>query len=128
MAVKVFSKESVNLYIKNVVTEAYLLWKLKHQYIIKYLVFFNGPYDKCMALEFMEHGDLRDLIFNRSAISQEQVAHICLFLCSAVEFIHSKNNLHKDIKSANILISAKNEVKLSDFGMAECTIKFKNQS
>ena len=76
----------------------------------------------------MEHGDLRDLIFNRSVISQEQVAYICLFLCSAVEFIHSKNNLHKYIKSANILISAKNEVKLSDCGMAECTIKFKKQS
>lgn len=40
-------------------------------------------------------------------------------LIKAVHHIHSKGILHRDIKTANILLRNGNQVKLADFGFAE---------
>ena len=38
----------------------------------------------------------------------------------AIKEVHTKNILHRDIKSQNILLTSDGQVKLSDFGMSKC--------
>ena len=40
-------------------------------------------------------------------------------LCEVVSFVHNKNILHRDIKTANILITEDFNIKLTDFGIAK---------
>lgn len=40
-----------------------------------------------------------------------------LDICEGVRYIHSRDLIHRDIKSPNIFITAQNEAKLGDFGL-----------
>ncbi len=47
---------------------------------------------------------------------------ICLQICKAITYIHSKNHLHRDISPKNILVKFYDDVlvcKLSDFGLVK---------
>jgi serine/threonine protein kinase len=39
-------------------------------------------------------------------------------LLSAIDYIHGKNIIHRDIKPQNILVTQDNQIKVSDFGVA----------
>ena len=40
-----------------------------------------------------------------------------LQICEAVRYIHSRDIIHRDIKSPNIFITSEDEAKLGDFGL-----------
>jgi serine/threonine protein kinase len=125
VAVKIFSKHCYDTFIESIAVESHLLTKWRHENILHSLGLYKKKSEWCLALEYMSKGNLRQLILDpQHKISQEQIAYISYSVCNAVEFIHSKNIMHRDIKPDNILISAGNQVKLSDFGTAECTVKF----
>jgi serine/threonine protein kinase len=52
------------------------------------------------------------------AISEWEMSRILRSVALALQLIHSKQRIHRDIKSDNILFGARDEVKLADFGFA----------
>ena len=44
------------------------------------------------------------------------IAYICKQMLQGLDYVHKKNKVHRDLKSDNILINKKGEVKLADFG------------
>ena len=59
-----------------------------------------------------------------SPSSQQQILDWFIQLTMAVEYIHSKKILHRDLKSSNIFLTRNNMAKLGDFGIArvlDCT-------
>ena len=69
-----------------------------------------------MILEYMELGSLRDYISKSLVWEEENISFVCRQVLQGLAFIHEKSRLHRDIKSHNILINAKGEVKIADFG------------
>mmetsp|Transcript_14164 Transcript_14164/g.14229 ORF Transcript_14164/g.14229 Transcript_14164/m.14229 type:complete len:148 (+) Transcript_14164:613-1056(+) len=53
---------------------------------------------------------------NAGVIPEHIISYICLEIFQGVSWLHSKNRMHRDIKSENILLSVSGEVKLNDFG------------
>jgi cell division cycle 2-like protein len=69
-------------------------------------------------MEFLEH-DLKTLQEDmEEPFMPSEVKTLMLQLGSAVEFLHEHWILHRDLKTSNILMNNRGEIKLADFGMA----------
>jgi serine/threonine protein kinase len=75
-----------------------------------------------IVMEFVEGGNLRDLLAIRKKFEPTEAIHIVENTASALAYAQSMGVTHRDIKLTNILISAGGQAKLVDFGLADiCT-------
>jgi len=95
------------------------LLNLDHPNIVKILdagVNKNTPF---IVMEYIDGGDLEDLIKSRGKLSVNEALSIFDQLLSALAYVHNLGIIHRDIKPKNILIDKSGKVKLTDFGIAK---------
>lgn len=51
-------------------------------------------------------------------MQEETIAYILCETVKALQYLHSENRIHRDMKAANILLSGQGDVKISDFGVS----------
>lgn len=74
--------------------------------------------DVYLVMEFLEH-DLKTLQEEmEEPFMPSEVKTLMLQLGSAVEFLHGRWIMHRDLKTSNVLMNNRGEIKLADFGMA----------
>lgn len=96
---------------------------LNHQNIVKlYHTFSNNIYI-FMVMEVCD-STLSDLLKQNKKIRESHTKKFILQLLSAIEYLHSVNVVHRDIKLSNILLS-NYSIKLADFGL--CALIQKNK-
>jgi dienelactone hydrolase len=71
-----------------------------------------------IAMEFVEGQTLRDLL-RRGPMKPEEALQIALQIAAGLGEAHHKGIVHRDIKSANIMVTAKGQAKVMDFGLAK---------
>jgi tRNA A-37 threonylcarbamoyl transferase component Bud32 len=101
-----------------IVNEILVMRENKHPNIVNSLDAFLMDNDKelWVVMEYMEGGALTDVIENNPIITEEQISTICLETCQGLDHLHSQNIIHRDIKSDNVLLDARGNVKITDFG------------
>lgn len=65
--------------------------------------------DVYLAMEYASGGDLFNL---RGQLSEKEVTSIMWQLLCAVSYLHSQNVWHRDLKSANVLLTLENGVRV----------------
>ena len=91
---------------------------LNYKYICKCYNTFKDNDNAYFILEYQPNKTLNELIGNRYSLFEIEVKHYCYELLLAIEYLHNRNIIHRDIKLSNVLLSEKMEVKLCDFGLA----------
>src|SRR5216117_3548498 len=71
-------------------------------------------------MKFIDGGQL-DEVARRTPISLRHAAELLAKLARAVHYAHERGILHRDVKPGNILVDAKGEPHLTDFGLARLT-------
>eukprot|EP00808_Paulinella_micropora_P011074 g81232.t1 len=89
----------------------------------KQIVNFLGAYfdqgKMIIASELMENGSMDGFMQRKSpkGMPEPIVRHVAWQAVKGLEYLHSNRMVHRDIKPDNILLNAKGEAKLGDFGL-----------
>merc|ERR1711971_743716 len=75
--------------------------------------------DLWLILEYLGGGSVRDVLDSRDSgtIPELQTGIILRETLKALDYMHKRRMVHRDIKSANILLADNGAVKLADFGV-----------
>ncbi|KAF4214747.1 hypothetical protein CNMCM5878_008937 [Aspergillus fumigatiaffinis] len=74
--------------------------------------------DVFLVMDFLEH-DLKTLLDDmREPFLPSEIKTLMLQILSGLEFLHSHWIMHRDLKTSNLLMNNRGEIKIADFGMA----------
>jgi eukaryotic-like serine/threonine-protein kinase len=102
---------------------------LQHPNIVEILAVDQDPATKqhYIIMEFIEGGDLRDLLAIRKKLSAADTLRILDETTSALAYAFSRGVTHRDLKLTNVLISSQGPAKLVDFGLAGGELGFQEK-
>lgn len=98
-----------------IINEILVMKGSKHKNIVNFIEAYLLKNDLWVVMEYMEGGSLTDIV-THSIMTEGQMARVCKETLEGLKFLHSKGIIHRDIKSDNILLSMKGDIKLTDFG------------
>ena len=99
--------------------EARMAGNIEHENIIRIHDYGEEQGRPFIVMEFLVGEDLRHAIRDNHAGDISNRLRIALDIARALEYIHSKKIIHRDIKPDNVHIDASGKVKLMDFGIAK---------
>jgi len=103
--------------------EVNLLRELKHPHVVEYKDSYIEDNVLIIIMEYCEEGDLTYFIKKKAqkneTLDEKLILNWFLQLLLALEFVHRKKILHRDIKSSNIFLRSNGTVKLGDFGISK---------
>ncbi|KAJ4307832.1 Serine/threonine-protein kinase PAK 6 [Neodidymelliopsis sp. IMI 364377] len=117
VAIKVIDVENAEDEVDDIMGEIMILSGLNSTYVTKYYGSYLHGSDLWIVMEFCSGGSCADLM-KPGALAEAEIAIMLKELLMGLSYLHEDHKLHRDIKAANILVSATGQVKLADFGVS----------
>ncbi|KAI8617860.1 kinase-like domain-containing protein [Chytriomyces sp. MP71] len=104
--------------IQNIFRERAILENLCHPFIVNLKYAFQDDQSLFFVLDLKTGGDLRHHLTQRCGFPEAAVKLWALELASAIQFLHTHNIVHRDIKPDNVLLDENGHAHLTDFNIA----------
>ncbi len=98
--------------------EGRVLAKLNHPNIVSIYDFGSTEHFYFLLMEYVDGVNLRQAM-QAGRFSPGEALAIVPKICEALQYAHEQGILHRDIKPENILLDARGQVKIADFGIAK---------
>jgi len=103
--------------------EINILKKLKHKNIVRVYdcfdnVLWDGRTTTVFAIEYANQGELIEYLMYTSKFEDELARWFFSSLTEGMEYCHSQNVIHRDLKHDNCLLGENFDLKITDFGFA----------
>lgn len=105
--------------LKQLNQEITLLSQFSHPNIVQYYGSELRGDKLSLYLEYVPGGSILKLLQEYGPFEEQIISSYTRKILSGLVFLHERNIAHRDINAANILVNAKGEIKLADFGMAK---------
>ncbi|KAF2291233.1 hypothetical protein GH714_020787 [Hevea brasiliensis] len=104
--------------------EVAILRQVQHRNAVRFIGACTHSPHLCIVTEYMPGGSLYDFLHkNHNVLKLPQLLKFAIDVCRGMEYLHQNNIIHRDLKTANLLMDAHKVVKVADFGVA----RFQNQ-
>ncbi|BAT83196.1 hypothetical protein LR48_Vigan03g002900 [Vigna angularis] len=108
---------------KEFLTEVLLLGRLHHRNLVNLLGYCVDKGQLMLVYEFMSNGSLENLLYDEEKeLSWDERLQIAVDISHGIEYLHEgavPHVVHRDLKSANILLDHSMRAKVSDFGLSK---------
>ena len=99
--------------------EAQILATLVHPNLVRVTDYLSWGGNEYLVMDFVDGDSLADIIRREGAQPEAKVLDWARQLLDALDYCHSHNILHRDIKPQNIIITAEGRAVLVDFGLVK---------
>uniref|UniRef100_A0A0B6ZPA0 non-specific serine/threonine protein kinase n=1 Tax=Arion vulgaris TaxID=1028688 RepID=A0A0B6ZPA0_9EUPU len=105
---------------KSAEQEGKLLSKLRHPNIVSYKDSFENDGFLYIAMQYCEGGDLYARLKEQKGapLEERQVVEWFVQIAMALQYMHERNILHRDLKTQNIFLTKSKIIKIGDLGIA----------
>jgi eukaryotic-like serine/threonine-protein kinase len=111
--------EEARRFDKLFLNEAAMVGKLSHPNIVGVFDAVVEGETQYIVMEYVGGGSLKKFCSETNLLPVRQAVLIVFKACRALDYAYQHGVIHRDIKSANILLSERDDIKISDFGTAQ---------
>lgn len=117
-AMKVMEKQEIVQYNvqKQFRREVEIQSSLNHQNLTKLYGYFHDEKRVYLLMEYLVNGELYKLLRSKGPLNDIYASHYIYQVADALDYMHQRNIIHRDVKPENVLIGFDNIIKLTDFG------------
>ena len=127
VAIKVLEKEMIvqqHMTVKQVKSEISTMKLVRHPYIVQLREVVATKKRIFIVLEYVKGGELYDKINQYGRLREDDARKYFQQLIDAVDYCHSRNVYHRDLKLENLLLDDEGNLKISDFGLSALPQQF----
>jgi serine/threonine-protein kinase len=102
--------------------EAKAVGRLNHASIVTVYDAGNAGDVAFMAMEYVEGNELRDLVAGGARLAVARAVDIAAQIAEGLAYAHERGIVHRDVKPANVMVTADGRAKIMDFGIARIRV------
>ncbi|KAF8022645.1 hypothetical protein BT93_F0227 [Corymbia citriodora subsp. variegata] len=120
VAIKVLVTEHLNKAMQQeFAQEVYIMRKIRHRNIVQFIGACTRSPRLCIVTEYMSGGSLFDFLHKQNDVLKlSTVLRLAIDISKGMNYLHKNNIIHRDLKTANLLMEENEVVKITDFGVA----------
>ena len=118
VAIKKFKETDDELVQKTMKRELKMLQIIKHPNVVEFQEAFTNKKNLFLVFEYVEKNLLEVLEESPEGLSPKLIKSFVYQMCKALQYLHSINMIHRDVKPENLLIDENLQLKICDFGFA----------
>ncbi|KAG6783632.1 hypothetical protein POTOM_009293 [Populus tomentosa] len=101
------------------VQEVSIMRKVRHKNVVQFIGSCTRPPSLCIVTEFMSGGSMYDFLHKqKESLNLQSLLRVAIDVSKGMHCLNQNHIIHRDLKSANILMDENGVVKVADFGVA----------
>ncbi|MFN3562206.1 MAG: serine/threonine protein kinase, partial [Chloroherpetonaceae bacterium] len=104
---------------RRLTNEGQLLRELHHPNIIKVYEVGETQEQVYLVMEYLAGGTLKAYLNAHHPIPLEKIQQLSLQICDGLAEIHQRGIVHRDLKTTNLMLDEKENVRIMDFGLSK---------
>ncbi|KAJ6882891.1 serine/threonine protein kinase IRE [Populus alba x Populus x berolinensis] len=105
--------------VQSILEERDILITVSNPFVVRFFYSFTCRENLYLVMEYLNGGDLYSLLRNLGCLDEDMARMYIAEVVLALEYLHSSNVIHRDLKPDNLLISQDGHIKLTDFGLSK---------
>lgn len=99
--------------------EVMILREVQHENVVRFIGACTKLPELCIVTEYMPGGSLYDFLHKyHNVLELSLLLKFAVDVCKGMEYLHQNGIIHRDLKTANLLMGTENVIKVADFGVA----------